>query len=198
MLTTDGELTWAPDPELTGLGAQQAHDVRKAWQDHLGAPDQAERPPLPAAFFASPLARSANTLRLSYEGIAWPTSAEGAGEAAAAQAAAEAASPSRPFILESLRENFADRHTCDQRSRRSDVAKRWEALGWSVDTAMPQDDELFAVRVGVQSGRRCAVRPKWGGGDTRTLAHTFTHPSSPPCCVSTVVPSLTTSRAKTT
>lgn len=121
LLTGDGELIWGPDPSLTSVGEGQARDARRIWNNLLseGAPDP---PPLPGAYFSSPMIRSAKTLYLTFEGR----------------------TPAKPFvILESIREDFKDRHTCDERSKRSDVAAEWEPKGWIIDSKMEEEDTLF-------------------------------------------------------
>jgi hypothetical protein len=50
-----------------------------------------------------------------------------------------------PTILECVRENFRDRHTCDQRSTRSRIADEWQGKGWKIDSAIEEEDTLFLV-----------------------------------------------------
>lgn len=50
-----------------------------------------------------------------------------------------------PLLLECIREDFKCRHTCDERSTRSSIAKEWEPKGWKVDENMDELDTLFSV-----------------------------------------------------
>lgn len=121
LLNGDGELVWGPDPSLTSVGEGQAHDARRIWNNLLSE-GKADLPPLPGAYFSSPMIRSAKTLYLTFEGR----------------------TPAKPVvILESIREDFKDRHTCDERSKRSVVAAEWEPRGWIVDAKMDEEDTLF-------------------------------------------------------
>lgn len=133
-MNTDGELHWGPDPALTPLGEDQARDACLKWKELIQSDDP---PPLPTRLFSSPFVRSAHTLQLTYEDILWPQES----------AQKKGSNNDRPLILESLRENFSDRHTCDERSPRSIVQQRWAPLEWAIDPSMPERDELLAVRV---------------------------------------------------
>ncbi|PWN22720.1 hypothetical protein BCV69DRAFT_275647 [Microstroma glucosiphilum] len=48
-----------------------------------------------------------------------------------------------PIILEKLRENFRDEHTCDERSTRSQVAAY--TPGWEIEEGFAEQDEKFGV-----------------------------------------------------
>ncbi|CCU99621.1 unnamed protein product [Malassezia sympodialis ATCC 42132] len=111
--TTDGELVWGPDPDLTCLGQAQARDVHKAWRTALRQPDAQGRapervpdpamiPPLPQVLCSSPLRRSLHTLFLTWRGLL----------------------PQRPpqpvHVREHLREVIG-KNTCDQRSTKSEI-----------------------------------------------------------------------------
>lgn len=140
LLTGDEEgNVWGPDPELTVVGKGQAREAAARWRTALLRPS--DPPPMPTKFFSSPLLRSAQTLQLSFDGIAWPDSTD---IMTAQTAQMVAATKERPTILECLRENFSDRHTCDQRSSRTTIEKRWKPLGWHVDADMDDEDTLFA------------------------------------------------------
>jgi broad specificity phosphatase PhoE len=120
LLTGDGTLTWGPDPHLTEVGEGQAHEACSIWKALL---QNTDAPPLPTAFFSSPLIRSAKTLELTFNNVL--------------------GRPIKPKILECLRENFVDRHTCDRRSSKSIIAKEWESKGWTIDEDMDEKDMLF-------------------------------------------------------
>jgi broad specificity phosphatase PhoE len=48
-----------------------------------------------------------------------------------------------PVILEGLRENYRDEHTCDERSTKSQVAAY--TPGWSIEEGFAEKDERFGV-----------------------------------------------------
>jgi broad specificity phosphatase PhoE len=132
LLTGDGEgAVWGPDPPLTALGEGQARAVRDALQASQQSSDPA---PLPTALFASPLQRSAYTAALAYAGTL--LAEDGSWNAKCALA-------SPPTIMEGLREGFAERHTCDNRSGRADIVGRWK--GWVVEEGVEEADGLFTV-----------------------------------------------------
>ena len=90
-LSSDGTLTWGPDPPLSDLGFTQADAVCKALQEQvpLGAPITGEE----MRWFVSPMARAVQTFLHSWAGL----------------------STTRPRIWEDFREVYG-RHTCDIRS----------------------------------------------------------------------------------
>jgi broad specificity phosphatase PhoE len=136
LLTGDGQgNVWGPDPSLTQVGQGQAKDAAARWSELLRSSDP---PPMPTRFFSSPMVRAAETLELTFDGIAWPSPSSSKEDMLLAP------TEERPRILECLREDFRDRHTCDQRSTRSTVEQRWKPLGWHVDTEMDEQDSLFA------------------------------------------------------
>lgn len=108
---------------MTEVGEGQAHEACSIWKSLLQNQDA---PPLPTAFFTSPLIRSAKTLELTFDGLL-SSDKEG-----------------KIRILECLRENFQDRHTCDQRSSKSVIMKEWQEEDWIVDKNMDEEDTLFA------------------------------------------------------
>lgn len=138
LLKGDGENVWGPDPPLTKVGEQQAIDANEKWQKELR--DVQDPVPLPTLFFSSPMIRSARTLQLTFDGIVWPAAANG-------DSAASLIAPleTRPHILECLREDFKDRHTCDERSKKSTILASWNPFKWSIDATMDEEDTIFAV-----------------------------------------------------
>lgn len=105
-------------------------------RDALVASQQSSDPaPLPTALFASPLQRSAYTAALAYAGTL--LAEDGSWSAKCALA-------SPPTVMEGLRENFAERHTCDNRSGRADIVGRWK--GWVIEDGIEEADGLFVVR----------------------------------------------------
>lgn len=122
-------MTWGPDPQLTPLGEGQAREACSIWNLLLDEKNS-DPPPLPTMFFSSPLIRSAKTLELSFAGLEKKVGAIFS-----------------PMILECIREDFKWRHTCDERSTRSVIAKEWESKGWEIDENMDEVDTLFAVSI---------------------------------------------------
>lgn len=138
LLKGDGKgAVWGPDPPLTKVGEGQAKDANEKWQKELK--NLQDPVPIPTLFFSSPMIRSARTLQLTYDGIVWP--------ATNGQDNKSAISPiqTRPHILECLREDFKDRHTCDERSKRSTISASWEPFNWTIDATMDEEDTIFAV-----------------------------------------------------
>ncbi|WFD26228.1 hypothetical protein MNAN1_001205 [Malassezia nana] len=111
--TTDGDLVWGPDPDLTSLGQEQAREVHEAWRIALGQPDAHGRapeptptpamiPPIPQVLCSSPLRRCHHTLCLTWRGLL----------------------PQRPPQTIHVRENLREvigKNTCDQRSTKSEI-----------------------------------------------------------------------------
>lgn len=142
LLKGDGESVWGPDPPLTKVGEGQAIDANDKWQKELKDQDPV---PLPTMFFSSPMIRSARTLQLTYDGIVWPANPNEDKSAVQGTTSLIAPLETRPHILECLREDFKDRHTCDERSKRSTVAASWEPFKWTIDATMDEEDTIFAV-----------------------------------------------------
>ncbi|BEI85008.1 hypothetical protein CcaverHIS002_0504090 [Cutaneotrichosporon cavernicola] len=111
--TTDGELTWGPDPELTDLGHEQARAVRRAW----GREVDAGAPIDEMTWFVSPLTRTCQTFLDSWEGLY-----------------------SCPEVWEDWREIYGS-HTCDRRSPRTAIATRFPMM--RIEEAMTEADELW-------------------------------------------------------
>ncbi|UZJ54359.1 hypothetical protein CBS101457_003679 [Exobasidium rhododendri] len=130
LLTGDGKgAVWGPDPPLTEIGEGQARDANLIWKSLLSnasSPSSPnDPPPFPTLCYSSPLVRSAKTLELTFEGLI----KKGQGHS--------------PIILECIRENFKDRHTCDQRSTKSKISEQWQGKGWTIDSAIDEEDTLF-------------------------------------------------------
>ncbi|GAA5923036.1 putative phosphomutase [Sporobolomyces koalae] len=114
----DGNLTWGPDPELTPLGTRQAQAVNRAWKKQIQA-----AVPLPSKLYSSPLDRAASTLESTWKDILIDS-----GEV-------------RPLFVEHLREVIGV-HTCDQRSRKSTLKKRFPAFDF--DQPFSEHDQLWS------------------------------------------------------
>ncbi|EJD36083.1 phosphoglycerate mutase-like protein [Auricularia subglabra TFB-10046 SS5] len=56
----DDEITWAPDPELTDIGLEQARTAHSAWEKYA--------PPTPEIFLSSPLRRALKTCQITFPG----------------------------------------------------------------------------------------------------------------------------------
>ncbi|GAA6010130.1 hypothetical protein JCM11491_005353 [Sporobolomyces phaffii] len=114
----DGNMTWGPDPELTPLGREQARAVNAAWKKEIQA-----GVPLPSNLYSSPLSRAASTLE-----ITWKDLLIDSGQA-------------RPLFFEHLREVIGV-HTCDQRSRKSELAKRFPSFEF--ERPFSEHDQLWS------------------------------------------------------
>lgn len=117
-LTGNGDMVWGPDPELTELGVQQAHDNAKQWDIEARAGC-----PLPTKFFVSPLRRSADTLVYTWKRLCSP-------------------SELHPLIMERLRETTGV-HTCDQRSTRTVIAEKYEPQGFVIEAGFAEKDVYY-------------------------------------------------------
>ncbi|KAK4057644.1 putative phosphoglycerate mutase pmu1 [Microbotryomycetes sp. JL221] len=100
----DGNITWGPDPLLTPLGLDQAKANNVAWKQQLQ-----DGVPLPESLYSSPLSRSAKTLELTWQDVVIEPRRI------------------RPLFKERLRETIG-LHTCDRRSDKSVLAKRFPAF----------------------------------------------------------------------
>ncbi|GAA6061935.1 hypothetical protein JCM10212_001503 [Sporobolomyces blumeae] len=114
----DANMTWGPDPSLTPLGESQARAVNRAWKRELQA-----GVPLPQKLYSSPLSRSAKTLELTWGDVLIEN-----GDVT-------------PLIVEHLREVIGV-HTCDQRSRKSQLAKRFPSFEF--EAPFSEHDQLWS------------------------------------------------------
>lgn len=118
-METDGEIVYAPDPNLTEVGMKQAIENNVAWKQQI-----ADGAPLPAKFYVSPLQRSCRTLQLTWDGIR-PDNL-------------------RPKVVESLRETIGV-NLCDRRSSKTVINERFGQFGFEIDPNMTEDDTLFTT-----------------------------------------------------
>ncbi|KAK6459158.1 histidine phosphatase superfamily [Scheffersomyces xylosifermentans] len=116
-LKTDGELVWAPDPNLTELGYSQSTENNEAWKREIsiGAP-------IPSKFYVSPLQRSSRTLVNTWDDIK-PRSL-------------------KPVVTESIRETIGV-NLCDKRSTKTVIEERFGQYGFVIPPDFTEDDELF-------------------------------------------------------
>lgn len=114
----DGEIVWAPDPELTDLGIAQAkdnhHQLKIELQDGLR---------LPSKWYTSPFRRSVDTLIGTWGGIVDLNDV-------------------KPLIMEDLRETIGV-HLCDKRSTRSVIADKYEGRGFVIENSFEEEDVYF-------------------------------------------------------
>jgi broad specificity phosphatase PhoE len=112
-------MTWGPDARLTPTGEAQARNVSAAWkvQAQAGAP-------LPSTFYSSPLTRSSDTLRITWESVVGVSQKKGP----------------VPVVLEGLRETIGV-HTCDKRNPKSWIAEREPT--WKFEKGFTEEDELW-------------------------------------------------------
>ncbi|KAI5963653.1 uncharacterized protein KGF55_002533 [Candida pseudojiufengensis] len=108
---------YGPDPELTEKGIKQAQENHQLWEDEIknGAP-------IPDKFYVSPLQRSCNTLKITWDGLK-PDS-------------------KTPFIKEKLRETIG-KNLCDKRSSKSIIKDRFGIYGFNTDGITEEEDVYF-------------------------------------------------------
>lgn len=114
----DGNMTWGPDPELTPLGRRQAHKINLAWKKEVQA-----GVPLPTELYSSPLTRAASTLEITWGDLLLEDGLV------------------RPLFVEHLREVIGV-HTCDQRSRKSTIAKNFPSFDF--EAPFSEHDQLWS------------------------------------------------------
>ncbi|KAL6453014.1 hypothetical protein SBY92_000359 [Candida maltosa Xu316] len=120
-LNTDGKIVWAPDPELTDLGIQQAKDNNAAWKTEIVNNKQANKDLIvPTRFYTSPFRRSVDTLINTWDDIVDLKQV-------------------KPYIQEDWRETIGE-HTCDMRSNRSTIAEKYESKGFEIEPGFEEED----------------------------------------------------------
>lgn len=115
-LTKDGDITYAPDPELTSLGIEQAKANNEAWKREIKAGC-----PIPTKFYSSPLQRSCYTLLYTWDGIP---------------------QKNPPVITETIRETMG-LNLCDKRSPRQTIKDRFGPHGFIIDDLVTERDDLY-------------------------------------------------------
>lgn len=114
----DGEIVWAPDPELTELGQAQAKDNHHQLKVELG-----DGLKVPSKWYSSPFRRSIDTLIGTWDGIVDLKEV-------------------KPFIKEDFRETIGV-HLCDKRSPRSVIADKYENRGFVIEDGFVEEDIYF-------------------------------------------------------
>ncbi|KAG7663605.1 PMU1 [[Candida] subhashii] len=112
-LSTDGEYTWAPDPNLTETGVKQSEENNELWKQELslGAP-------MPSKFFVSPMQRSSRTFVNTWDDIK-PKDVH-------------------PVVKEKIRETLG-KNLCDQRSPKRVIDERFGKYGFITDELVEED-----------------------------------------------------------
>ncbi|RDB24444.1 hypothetical protein Hypma_008411 [Hypsizygus marmoreus] len=117
-LNGDGEITWGPDAELTSKGKDQALAATAAWRTELAAGI-----PLPGRFYTSPLTRSLDTCKITFERIL-----------------AERHRHVKPVVVENCREEIGV-HTCDKRRTKTYIKTTFSEF--IVERGFSEDDLLW-------------------------------------------------------
>lgn len=116
----DGEIVWAPDPELTDLGNSQATDNHNQLEIELE--DGLE---VPSKWYTSPFRRSVDTLIGTWDGIVDLTAV-------------------KPLIMEDLRETIGV-HICDKRSTKTVIADKYCDRGFIIEDSFEEEDVYFKL-----------------------------------------------------
>lgn len=114
----DGEIVWAPDPELTELGLSQAKD-----NHHQLKVELADGLRFPTKWYSSPFRRSIDTLIGTWDGHV-------------------DLKKSKPYIMEDFRETIGV-HLCDKRSPRSVIAEKYTEKGFIIEPGFEEEDIYF-------------------------------------------------------
>ncbi|KAL8283657.1 hypothetical protein RQP46_005452 [Phenoliferia psychrophenolica] len=134
-LTTDGELVWGPDPNLSPTGEAQVERAHQAWKALLA---KGTGVPLPRSLYCSPMRRAARTLTVTWRDILL-------GPAGL-----------QPKFMDGIRETVGV-HTCDMRSPKSVLGAEYpdfvfedgfeeEDLQWSAEKRETHADVDVRVR----------------------------------------------------
>ncbi|WPK24755.1 hypothetical protein PUMCH_002045 [Australozyma saopauloensis] len=117
-LTGDGEIVWAPDPELTELGQAQAKDNNYQLKVELNRNLR-----IPTKWYSSPFRRSVDTLIGSWQDIVDLKEV-------------------KPLIKEDFRETIGV-HLCDKRSTRSVISEKYGPLGFVIEDGFEEKDVYY-------------------------------------------------------
>lgn len=112
-------ITWA-DAHLSNLGKRQAREFARFWKKQHAE----QGTPTPKAWFVSPLDRAIQTADILIDGVL-----------------GRASRIRQPLIKEKLREENGI-HTCDRRSTRGEIEKRWGDK-FAIEQDLTEKDELW-------------------------------------------------------
>ncbi|KAG5422368.1 PMU3 [Candida metapsilosis] len=123
-LNGDDEYTWGPDAELTPESIELAKNNSKLVAQELENNRHHDKSLItPQKMYVSPLSRSIDTLYYTWSPIV-------------------DIQQMKPYIQENWRETTGV-HTCDKRSTRSIIAKKYEKLGFVIEPGFTEEDELY-------------------------------------------------------
>ena len=114
----DAEITWGPDAELTEVGRLQAKANNEQWKVELKHGCR-----LASKWFVSPFSRSIDTFDITWNDIIDLEKV-------------------KPVITEEVRETIGI-HTCDMRSSRSVIAKKFSSKGFVFEPDFAEEDIYF-------------------------------------------------------
>ncbi|KAK4705994.1 hypothetical protein P7C70_g195, partial [Phenoliferia sp. Uapishka_3] len=120
-LTTDGESTWGPDPNLSPTGERQVERVHQAWKALIAKKSGV---PLPQKMYCSPMRRAARTLVVTWSDILVGPNNAGL----------------TPKFMEGIRETVGV-HTCDKRSPKSVLAAEYPTFEF--EEGFTEEDEMW-------------------------------------------------------
>lgn len=115
LLETDGEIVWAPDPQLTPRGEAQAKENHDLWQLQLK-----EGAPVPQKFFVSPLQRLCQTFAITWDGLL---------------------DPKTPVVVDELLRETIGINLCDKRSLKSTIHQRFPQF--IIDEDVTEEDKAY-------------------------------------------------------
>ncbi|KAI5961493.1 PMU3 [Candida theae] len=123
-LNGDDEYTWGPDAELTQESIDLAKRNSKLVAQELENNQHRNKLLItPQKMYVSPLSRSIDTLYYTWDPIV-------------------NLQQLHPYVQENWRETTGV-HTCDKRSTRSIIAKKYEKLGFVIEPGFTENDELY-------------------------------------------------------
>ena len=134
LLDGDGEITWS-DAHLTPLGVGQAQTLAKYWRGRIVE----QKMPVPGLFVSSPLTRAMRTVQIITQAMEDEQLVDGGIGNVGDEI--EGVRP-KVHVVENLRECIGI-HTCDRRSRRSEIEKMFPPPVFEVEDSMTDDDELW-------------------------------------------------------
>ncbi|CAK9438963.1 uncharacterized protein LODBEIA_P31870 [Lodderomyces beijingensis] len=123
-LNGDDEMTWGPDANLTEASVELAKSNSKLVARELANNAQSDpRLIAPKKLYVSPLSRAIDTLYYTWNPIVNLTK--------------------HPAIIQENWRETMGVHTCDKRSTRSIIEKRFRAKGFEIEKELVEEDELY-------------------------------------------------------